>query len=301
MQKIGRNDPCPCGSNSKYKHCHEGKLFTFKAERFNIAAKKDGKTFKLFNIAFNQNRNGQASIIVSFPYLKESQGLLSVATFPKNLTRIEQLSLEPGGKVTSHKIKYSHWMDGNVHFSQDGKIYTLKKDPSDSLVNGVGHLFTIHIKDITGFEEKVDAKEFTSKIIDLDVEMIDKDKDTVKFTAWWYKETVIHPPRAEFSRIYNFKQEEGVISKGFALQAPDCSPLTESILLLCARQEHLTEDPGSHILFLGGFDKREIFKDLSKDFKFLAMMYPAMDYEDLKTRLGSVDLNSSDIAPQLSL
>jgi preprotein translocase subunit SecA len=23
--KIGRNDPCPCGSGKKYKHCH-GKL-----------------------------------------------------------------------------------------------------------------------------------------------------------------------------------------------------------------------------------------------------------------------------------
>ena len=25
MQKVGRNDPCPCGSGKKYKHCH-GKL-----------------------------------------------------------------------------------------------------------------------------------------------------------------------------------------------------------------------------------------------------------------------------------
>ena len=24
-KKIGRNDPCPCGSGKKYKHCH-GKL-----------------------------------------------------------------------------------------------------------------------------------------------------------------------------------------------------------------------------------------------------------------------------------
>jgi preprotein translocase subunit SecA len=22
LPKIGRNDPCPCGSNKKYKHCH---------------------------------------------------------------------------------------------------------------------------------------------------------------------------------------------------------------------------------------------------------------------------------------
>jgi preprotein translocase subunit SecA len=24
-RKIGRNEPCPCGSGKKYKHCH-GKL-----------------------------------------------------------------------------------------------------------------------------------------------------------------------------------------------------------------------------------------------------------------------------------
>lgn len=22
VEKIGRNDPCPCGSGKKYKHCH---------------------------------------------------------------------------------------------------------------------------------------------------------------------------------------------------------------------------------------------------------------------------------------
>ena len=22
FQRIGRNDPCPCGSGKKYKHCH---------------------------------------------------------------------------------------------------------------------------------------------------------------------------------------------------------------------------------------------------------------------------------------
>jgi preprotein translocase subunit SecA len=25
LPKVGRNDPCPCGSGNKYKHCH-GKL-----------------------------------------------------------------------------------------------------------------------------------------------------------------------------------------------------------------------------------------------------------------------------------
>ena len=24
--KVGRNDPCPCGSQKKFKHCHLGKI-----------------------------------------------------------------------------------------------------------------------------------------------------------------------------------------------------------------------------------------------------------------------------------
>ena len=25
VPRVGRNDPCPCGSGKKYKHCHESK------------------------------------------------------------------------------------------------------------------------------------------------------------------------------------------------------------------------------------------------------------------------------------
>jgi len=32
MSKVGRNDPCPCGSGKKYKKCCENKAKSFKAE-----------------------------------------------------------------------------------------------------------------------------------------------------------------------------------------------------------------------------------------------------------------------------
>ena len=31
--KIGRNDPCPCGSGKKYKHCHWGKPLPVKKDQ----------------------------------------------------------------------------------------------------------------------------------------------------------------------------------------------------------------------------------------------------------------------------
>ena len=35
VQKIGRNEPCPCGSGSKYKDCHQkaGEAFLLKLAR----------------------------------------------------------------------------------------------------------------------------------------------------------------------------------------------------------------------------------------------------------------------------
>jgi preprotein translocase subunit SecA len=32
--KIGRNDPCPCGSGKKFKHCHEGREADLKLQQF---------------------------------------------------------------------------------------------------------------------------------------------------------------------------------------------------------------------------------------------------------------------------
>jgi hypothetical protein len=33
MAKTGRNEPCPCGSGKKYKHCHESKTSEKRSSR----------------------------------------------------------------------------------------------------------------------------------------------------------------------------------------------------------------------------------------------------------------------------
>jgi len=44
------------------------------------------------------------------------------------------------------------------------------------------------------------------------------------------------------------------------------------------------------LLFLGGFDSREVMDDTSQEAGFLAFTYPAPDAHELIRRLGSVDL-----------
>lgn len=291
MNKIGVNKPCPCGSGIKFKKCHQGKIFSFKSENFTISAKNKGKVYKLFKISFHHTKNtDKTSIIVSFPYHKNSNGLLSLVTFPHNNIKVDKLSLIPGGKVTSHKIKYSHWKDGNVHFSQDGKIFTFKKEPSDILDKAIGHIFTAQFKGLKGFEEKMDQKKLTNKEIDFDIDLLNEDDDSIKFTGWWYEYSTVHPINNEFNTIYTFKEDNGVNNLCFALQPPSDFPISNMVLFLCVKKEFMTKERGTHVLFLGGFDKKEISKDIKNDMHFLAMSYPARNYDKLKLQVGSVDL-----------
>lgn len=287
--KIGRNDICPCGSGQKYKRCHEGKLFTHQSERFTISAKHKGSTYKLFDLMFHINKKGQSGIFVLFPYHRNANGLLSTTTFPANHKHLKKLSLVPGGKVTSHKVKFSHWADGSVHFSQSGKIFTFGKKQSNPLTAGIGHLFTVHLKGLKGFDANNDQKEYSTKKIDLDVDLLESDDDTIKFVAWWYDYATVHPSNRRFNRNYLFKTDDGKTHWCFALQAPKTHPLSNMVLLLTSGTEFMTKEKGSHLLLVGGFDKKEISKDITKDMQFLSMLYPARNYEKMKQQIGSVD------------
>ncbi|EKE13629.1 MAG: hypothetical protein ACD_12C00887G0011 [uncultured bacterium] len=292
MTKIGRNETCPCGSGIKYKRCHYRRIFTHQSKRFTISVKHKDVFYKVLNLVFYQNKNtNKESIIISFPYHSNSKGLLSSITFPRNKKTVKKLSFIPGGKVTSHKIKYSYWEDGNTHFSQDGKIYTFKnKYLSDTLDNSIGHIFTIQFKGLKGFKIKEDIKKYTTKEIDLDIDLQNEAEDSIKITGWWYNSLVVHPQREEFKKVYILKQDEGFSSLCFPLEAPVGSQLSGKILFLCVRKEFMTKEKGTHLLFIGGFDKKIISNNINNDLHFLGMLYPARNYNDLKNKIGSVDL-----------
>lgn len=51
MQKVGRNDPCPCGSGKKFKKCCENKMIgkRFMATKIDTSSLQ-GKVNKAFNV-----------------------------------------------------------------------------------------------------------------------------------------------------------------------------------------------------------------------------------------------------------
>ena len=49
MEKIGRNDPCPCGSGKKFKNCHlghEDELFLIQSEELKKDVREKSRPFR---------------------------------------------------------------------------------------------------------------------------------------------------------------------------------------------------------------------------------------------------------------
>ena len=117
-------------------------LRVFKSKRFVVSVKLRERRYKILQIMFSK-RDG--SIYINFPYYSDTRGLISLVTYPGDISTTH-LRLEPGGRVTSHLVKYSHHQDGRAHFSQDGKIKTEVKKMSVPLTEINGHFFTVQIQ-----------------------------------------------------------------------------------------------------------------------------------------------------------
>ncbi len=120
------------------------------SERFDITILRNSKLYPICQIIF---ANSDSSLFINFPYLKESKGLVSKLTIPGNFESPGKLSFQPGGKVTSHLVKYSHHTDGRVHFSQNGKVRTEIISQSVALNGYSGHMFTLGVLNLSDFQE----------------------------------------------------------------------------------------------------------------------------------------------------
>ena len=52
----------------------------------------------------------------------------------------------------------------------------------------------------------------------------------------------------------------------------------------------------SSLVFIGGFDSKAAMDDTSRAVSFLTFSYPAENVEDLRNRLGSIDLDGGSTA-----
>lgn len=270
------------------------KLPTIRSKTFSISVKVNGAPHKIFQIVFHSGTNSRNTYaMIGFPYFSDSKGLLSRLTFPANRKSSPSISLLPEGKITSHLVKYSHPLDGNTHFSGDGKIITTIRNQSRELNVSHGHMFTIQIQGIDKFTLREGAKKLDKNRIDLDFEFKDGIPDALKFVGWWFKVTELKgkvdasiPPNPKFG----FREPDGSIKEtGFVVSPPENHPLSEFVMLISCRPIPKIDQMREAVFsFIGGFDK---VNDIRKDFHFLACIYPAKDFNKLSTILESIDFN----------
>lgn len=269
------------------------KLPTIRSERFSISIKINDETYKIFQIVFHSgNKSRETYNLITFPYFSEPKGLLSRLTFPANKVTAPSLSFIPEGRVTSHLVKYSHPIDGNAHFSGDGKIITSIKNKSKRLDVSHGHMFTIQMQGIQSFELREGEKKLNDKRIDLDFEFSNGIPEAVKFIGWWLKATDIKgnineklPKQPHFA----FREQNGSFKEtGFIISPPENSPLGDFALLVsCQSIPKLNVEGKPMFSFIGGFDENN---RIDQDLHFLGCVYPASDYDNLLKTIGSADL-----------
>jgi hypothetical protein len=264
----------------------------FKAERILIAVESRSKLYKVMQIHFGKK---DGSLYVSFPYYKHRDGLVSLVKCPPNMEQPADVEMNPGGKATTHLVKYSHHPDGRAHFSQDGRVRTIVQKQSVPLAQTNGHIFTVKIQGITEFEEgrrDDESRPVTMKRKSVYFNFGKIHPEAIKIVGRWYTKAdfmkrLVRPAPAPF---FTFTTEKGITSKGVLLASPFPVRGEECVMALtCEALPPLDKQRPTSITFLGGFDRPGVIDDVTKETSFLSFTYPVTDIEGLEREIGSID------------
>lgn len=264
---------------------HNPSVQPFRSERFVVCAGVGGSRRKVFQIMFGR-RDG--SLYLSFPYYEHTEGLVSVSTLTPGATTLD---LAAEGRTTSHLVKYSHHPDGRAHFSQDGKVFTRVRRQSVPLDAIEGHCFTVQVEGLDSFASLPAAQ--------YDVWPSER-RTTLNFDF-----TEAPAAVKVIGRLYSANRlrggprvmtedERGDKCPAFLVAPPLERPRADGIAMLtCHPIPSMGADTGTTLTFIGGFDDVATIHDHSRPTSMLALAYPAEDADDLRNRIGSIDLPPS--------
>jgi len=264
----------------------------FQAERFVLIAEFNDTRHKLLQVIFHKD----GSIFVTFPYFDQTEGILSIGTLSE-ISLKTTFSLETAGKVTTNRVKFSYHTDGNVHFSQTGKIRTVIKKRSLPLSEFEGHLFTFHAQGFSHFETDKKSANITPSFerSELAFKFEAPPPSAIKIVGRWseMKSFLNRSKGSSFGPIVASESPDGKRQPMFLIGPPDSSPLHGFVLgLTCEEIPTMDEQRDAFMLFIGGFGKPKNLPLYQKD-TFLCAMYPILDYADMAKRIESVDLNET--------
>jgi hypothetical protein len=268
------------------------------AERHLVFARWRTGQVKLCTVQF-----AKKGIFVHFPFHPDVPGLLAVgrpdskALVPVRMfedgtaTLLHRIALNKEAAVTSHRVKFSHHVDGNCHFSQDGKIRTQIRNTSARLDGGsVGHLFSIDVEGPEHFAEARtddlgDARYAPAPVL-FDLPGAPR---ALHIAAYWFKLPPDAKPLGQLRNHIQFNDPEEELGWlwAWAMAPPVGSPFDAYVLAMTheAMSPISSGDlPPFLMLFSGAFVGDP--EDLSAPESFLVLQYPG----PTKSPLPSVDL-----------
>jgi len=273
-------------------------IVSFFSERYVICIQDREDIYKIFQIIFVKN----GGIFINFPYYFKKEGLVSLVTFAGNIKQPTDLSLLPGGKVTTNLVKYSHHPDGNAHFSQSGKVFTAIRKKSVPLSEINGHLFTIQFQGIKDFKkhnpEKDSKKSYLTRkniFLKLDGPEPNSIKIVGRLYTKEYFQSLLNKPNEEPQIFYEF--EKNIYKAAIVLCPPPNSGYGNYVLTITYDEiQKVSKEEYSCLTFIAGFDPKTITRNHSLDTTFLSFIYPMEGIEELKNKIGCLDYRSnSDI------
>jgi hypothetical protein len=265
----------------------------FQSNRFVFAVETPSDHRKVFQVFFNKK---DGTLNVNFPYFKFTEGIAAVASFPPFLDQAN-INLENTGKITSKKVKYAHKPDGQVHFSQDAKVVTRVVKRSAPLKEYDGHIFSLHIHGLSKFEDVHPDNDKLPPSQNRTVLNFRFEKETtsgIKFVGRWYetKNFLKDHRGGEYGPSVPLEDPQGNRSKGFLIGPLKGSPMEDFLLLVsCLEHPKLDESLDAELFFIGGFDSQSAIINPDKRHFFLCLHYPASNYNELITRLESIDFD----------
>jgi hypothetical protein len=192
-----------------------------------------------------------------------------------------------------HHVKYTHHLDGETHFSQDGKILTRVRRRADALPVYGGHLFTIQLQGLFDFQQMNDGdlRKAGRKVVCL---RLPSEPASLKLVAHLYsaaevvRRTVLQEDTGPWIRVIRDQKEYAAV----LLAAGDSADATARILSLSFEEiPTVFHDQPSGFCFIGGFDAPKTAYDHDQDTSFLVLLSPAGgDLSEIVRQFGSVDL-----------
>ncbi|MGO9294314.1 MAG: hypothetical protein ACLP52_10650 [Streptosporangiaceae bacterium] len=226
----------------------------------------------LFQVQFHRS-----GIFVHFCYQPDAPGIMNRIELQPGRTHTFEVT--HSADATTRKVKYDHPVDGQAHFSQDGRIVTSVRNQAERLEGSTGHIFSLDIAGIRLFRKCTTRT--TARTASAQITFSLEPFDPLHVAGFWF---VLQPGSTAGDITNPVMVDLGTgRQQGLATAPPPGSQLDGGILVLFPRRAtaDLAVGPGEfRLIFTGGFAHG--LADPSIASSFLALQYPLADISSLR-------------------